>query len=61
MRVLVRIYIPQKDKANIEVKSEDQALKLLKQTKDNESQRVKWLGNEDVYFKGTKDYYRIIK
>lgn len=61
MRILVRIYVPQKDKTNIEVNSEDKALKLLDQTKENEKQRVKWCNCEDVYFKGTKNYYRIIK
>ena len=61
MRYLVRIYIPQKDKADIEVDSFEKAIKLLNVNPLDESQRVEWGSIEDVYFKGTRDYIRIIK
>ena len=61
MRYLVRIYIPQKDKADIEVDSFEKAIKLLNVNPLDESQRVEWGSIEDVYFKGTRDYIRIVK
>lgn len=60
MKILVRIYIPQGDKANIEVKTIEKAYSLLKQTEHNIKQRVSWSNYEDIYFHGTKDYVRVI-
>ena len=59
MKILVRIYIPQKDKANIDVKTLDEAYLLLGVKEGDEKQRVKWCSFEDIYFKNTKDYIRI--
>ena len=59
MKILVRIYIPQGDKANIEVKTLDRAYSLLKQTEENIKQRVKWNNYEDIFFNDTNNYIRI--
>lgn len=60
MKILVRIYVPQGDKANIEVKTLDRAYSLLSQTEHNIKQRVKWCNFEDIYFNDTNNYLRII-
>jgi hypothetical protein len=59
MKILVRIYVPQGDKANIEVKTIEKAYSLLKQTEHNIKQRVKWNNFEDIFFNDTKNYIRI--
>lgn len=59
MKILVRIYVSQGDKANIEVKTIEKAYSLLEQTKHNIKQRVKWLNFEDTFFNGTNNYIRI--
>ena len=60
MSVLVRIYIPQKDKANISRDTFEEGLELLGKTEADIKQRVKWSSFEDVYFHNTKNYIRII-
>ena len=60
MSVLVRIYIPQKDKANITKANLEEGLSLLGKTEQDIKQRLKWCNYEDVFFHGTKDYIRII-
>ena len=54
------MYIPQRDKANIERDTFEDGLKLLGKTELDIKQRVEWLNCEDVYFHGTNDYIRII-
>ncbi len=61
MKYLCRIYVTQADKTNVARASFKDALGTLNQTEGNISTRVKWMGYEDVFFKGTKNYIRIIK
>lgn len=60
MRVLVRIYQPQRDKLNVNKKTLEEGMELLGVTEEDIKQRVPWSNMEDVYFKGTKNYIRII-
>lgn len=57
--ILVREYIPNSDKVNTEVSSLEDAFKLLNKTKYDISQRVMWLGFEDIFFNRTSNYIRI--
>lgn len=59
MKYLCRIYIPQMDKANIEVSTYEKALSVLGVTEADERHRVMGLNCEDVYFNGTDNYIRI--
>jgi hypothetical protein len=59
MNVLVRIYMKNADKTNVNVESEEAGFKLLKKTEYDVSLRHKWLNFEDIYFNKTKDYIRV--
>jgi len=59
-KYMARIYVSQGDKSNIDTKTFEKAVELLNVNPEDEKTRVKWLNIEDVYFKGTKNYIRII-
>lgn len=60
MKILVRIYVPQGDKINVFRDNLEDAVKLLGVSLDDTKQRLKWCNCEDIYFKGTNNYIRII-
>lgn len=60
MAVLVRKYVTNGDKTNVRRVNLSAGLKALGKTEADITQRVKWLNMEDVFFKDTKDYIRII-
>ena len=55
---LVRKKHPNKDKENNWVKTFNEALALIGQTKENIKQSVSWLNYIDYFFEGTDDYIR---
>lgn len=57
--ILVRQYIPHRDKDNTWVETLEEALKILNKKEEDIIQKVDWLNYTDVYFKDTKDYIRI--
>jgi hypothetical protein len=59
MKILVRIYVPQKDKTNITVNTIDEALKILGKSLDDVYLKHDWLNLVDLYFVGTNNYIRI--
>lgn len=61
MQYLVRIYKPNADKLNVTKPTFEDCLTLLGKSLSDISLRQHWLNFEDVYFKGTKNYIRIIK
>jgi len=62
MEILIRIYVPNGDKANIELSNStlERALEILEEKESNIIQRVIWANFEDIYFHNTKNYIRII-
>ena len=60
MQYLCRIYIPQKDKANIIKNTLDEALELLGQTLDNLKEVHPIIADKEYHFNNTKNYIRII-
>lgn len=49
------------DKNRQEVKSLEEAFKLLGVTEQDLSQKVEWRNITDYFFRGTKSYIRVVK
>ena len=60
MQILVRQYVPQRDKTNTKVNTIEEALKLLDKSLSEVYFKHDWLNHVDLYFTGTNDYLRII-
>lgn len=56
---LVRQYSTNHDKLNTWVEGLEEALKVLKKTKEDIVQKVDWLNYSDYFFKETNDYIRV--
>ena len=54
-----RVFIPQKDLANVDATCFDDALSKVGSTKEQEKARVFWMTFEDVYFNNNNNYIRI--
>lgn len=58
---LVRVTIPNKDKANLTFKDKASALKFIGKTEEQIDQIVEWLNITDYFFKFTQTYIRETK
>lgn len=60
MAILIRKHAPNKDKLNVTKDELQQGLDILGKTESDIYLRVKWLHIEDIFFRDTKDYIRLI-
>lgn len=60
MPILIRKHVTNGDKVNIWKETFEEALEVLGKQESDIATRVDWLNYEDVFFRDTSDYIRII-